>query len=373
MREWQCGDAISSNAVDVVHGDAGDGDGHSENTDGHKGEEDNTEHGECGTGDEDHTGDGHGDTGGKEDHTEHGQGDKGGEDHEHGKGGKGGKDHTKHGDGGKGTKGHTEHGDGGKGDKDITEHVDVDKGGTDHTKHGDGGKGTKDHTEHGDGGKGGKDHTEHGDVGKDGKDHTEHGDGGQGGMTGGGCNVRKLQSPPLMQSPPLNQQPPPTKKHVREYIVPAKAKRARLQSPKKVMGKGSKEHEHGGDVQDVGKGGKEQHDEHGGGTWVGGGWSQAAYDGDGWSQAAGDSDDRWHEATYKGDTEQQDHVSHSWYDVHNSCKEEKEHGGEGCTGGTGWESDDWGPQWPHSGDDTWMGDQYDGGCWCMQRGSYIGR
>ena len=130
------------------------------------------------------------------------------------------------------------------------------------------------------------------EVGKDGKDHTEHGDGGQGGMTGGGCNVRKLQSPPLMQSPPLNQQPPPTKKHVREYIVPAKAKRARLQSPKKVVGKGSKEHEHGG---------------------------------------------------------------------------------EGCTGGTGWDTDDWGPRWPHSGDDTWMGDQYDGGCWCMQRGSYIGR
>ena len=185
MRDWQCGDAISSNAVDVVHGDAGDGDDHSKNTDGHKGEEDNTEHGECGTCGEDHTGDGHGDTGGKEDHTEHGQG--------------------------------------------------------------------------------------------------------------------------------------------------------------------------------------------GGGTWVGGGWSQAADDGDGWSQAAGDSDDRWHEATYKGDTEQQDHVSHSWYDVHNSCKEEKEHGGEGCTGGTGWDTDDWGPQWPHSGDDTWMGDQYDEGCWCMQRGSYIGR
>ena len=97
------------------------------------------------------------------------------------------------------------------------------------------------------------------------------------------------------------------------------------------------------------------------------------YYGDGWSQAAGDSDDRWHEATYKGDTEQQYHVSHRWYDVHNSCKEEKEHGGEGCTGGTGWDTDDWGPRWPHSGDDTWMGDQYDGGCWCMQRGSYIGR
>jgi hypothetical protein len=192
-------------------------------------------------------------------------------------------------------------------------------------------------------------------------------------MTGGGCNVRKLQSPPLMQSPPLNQQPPPTKKHAREYIVPAKAKRARLQSPKKVMGKGSKEHEHGGDVQDVGKGGKEQHDEHGGDTWVGGGWSQAAHDGDGWSQAAGDSDDRWHEATYTGGTEQQDHVGHRWHDVHNGGKEQNEHGGEGCTGGTGWESNDWGPQWPHSGDDTWMGDQYDGGCWCMQRGSYIGR
>ena len=235
MRDWQCGDAISSNAVDVVHGDAGDGDDHSENTDGHKGEEDNTEHGDCGKGGEDHTGDGHGDTGGKEDHTEHGQGDKGGEDHEHGKGGKGGKDHT-----------------------------------------------------------------EHGEDGKDGKDHTEHGDGGQGGMTGCGCNVRKLKSPPLMQSPPLSQQPPPTKKHVREYIVPAKAKRARLQSPKKVVGKGSKEHEHGGDVQDVGKGGKEQHDEHGGDTWVGGGWSTAAKDGDGWSQAAGDSDDRWHEATLGG-------------------------------------------------------------------------
>ena len=43
MREWRGGDAISSNAVDVVHGDASDGDDHSGNTDGHNCEEDNTD------------------------------------------------------------------------------------------------------------------------------------------------------------------------------------------------------------------------------------------------------------------------------------------------------------------------------------------
>ena len=125
-------------------------------------------------------------------------------------------------------------------------------------------------------------------------------------------------------------------------------------------------------MQDAGEGGKGQHDEHGGGTRVGGGWSQATDDGDGWSQAAGDSDDRWHD-TDKGGTEQQEHGGYRWHDVCKGGKEQNEHDGNGCTGGTGWAGDEWGPQWPHSGDDTWMGDQYGGGCWCMQRGSYIGR
>ena len=139
-----------------------------------------------------------------------------------------------------------------------------------------------------------------------------------------------------------------------------------------MLGKGGKEHEHGGDVHDVGKGGQEQHDEHGGYKWVDGGWSQAADDGDGWSQAAGDGDDRWHD-TGKGGKEQHEHGGYRWHDVGKGGKEQHEHGGTGCTGGTGWSGDDWGQQWPNSGDGTWMGDQYDGGCWWMQRGSYIGR
>ena len=82
---------------------------------------------------------------------------------------------------------------------------------------------------------------------------------------------------------------------------------------------------------------------------------------------------RLEEPTYKDGTEQHDHVGTRWHDVCKGGTEQHEYDGDGCTGGTGWDTDDWGPRWPHSGDDTWMGDQYDGGCWCMQRGSYIGR